>query len=61
MVYSLSFDFASGGGANAWDYISNGASIVSADPTIRGTWIYITSGGNVRWTGKRGYIIYFQK
>ncbi len=34
----------SGGGANAWDYISNGASVASAYPTISGTWAYNNSG-----------------
>lgn len=42
-----------GGGANAWDYISNGASVASGYPTIRGTWAYNTSG-DVAWTGKNG-------
>ncbi len=44
---------ASGGGANAWDYISNGASVASGYPTISGTWAYNTSG-DVAWTGKNG-------
>ncbi|MBW8331041.1 MAG: hypothetical protein K0M40_03390 [Prolixibacteraceae bacterium] len=40
-----------GGGGNAWDYISNGASVASGYPTISGTWAYNTSG-DVAWTGK---------
>jgi hypothetical protein len=44
---------AAGGGANAWDYISNGASVASGYPTISGTWAYNTSG-DVAWTGKNG-------
>jgi len=45
---------AAGGGANAWDYISNGASVASVYPTISGTWAYNNSGGDIRWTGKNG-------
>lgn len=45
---------ALGIGANAWDYISNGASLVSGYPTIRGTWAYNDYGGDVRWTGENG-------
>jgi hypothetical protein len=43
-----------GGGVNAWDYISNGASIASGYPTISGTWACNNSGGDIRWTGKNG-------
>jgi hypothetical protein len=42
-----------GQGGNAWDYISNGASVASGYPTISGTWAYNTSG-DVAWTGKNG-------
>ena len=44
---------AAGGWGNAWDYISNGASVASGYPAISGTWAYNTSG-DVAWTGKNG-------
>ena len=49
---SVSGGKPAGGGANAWDYISNGASVASGYPTISGTWAYNNSRGDIRWTGK---------
>lgn len=36
------------------DYISNGASVASAYPSIKGAWWYNTYKGDVRWTAKNG-------
>lgn len=41
-------------GLNTWDYISNATGALSAHPTIKSTWRYNSSGGNIRWTGKNG-------
>ncbi len=51
---SVSGGEPAGEGANAWDYISNGASVASGYPAISGTWAYNNSGGDIRWTGKNG-------
>ena len=43
-----------GGEANMFDYTSNGASVASGYPTIKGTWEYYNFKGDVRWIGKNG-------
>ena len=43
-----------GGNTNAFDITSNGATIASTYPTIKGTWAFNKSFGNVRWTGVNG-------
>jgi RHS repeat-associated protein len=45
----------SGGGLNMWDYISNGASVLGAYPSVSSSWGYYEKAGKaVSWTGKKG-------